>query len=111
MALTKVSYSMLTGAPVNVLDYGADSTGVSNSTTAIQAALDTQLPVYIPAGKYLINNLITKGNGQMVSGDGLDTELEIQTDVDGIQIGNENQTLQNLYRYVLNIILCELKMT
>ena len=26
MALTKVTYSMIEGAPVNVLDFGADST-------------------------------------------------------------------------------------
>ena len=38
MALTKVSYSMVTGAPVNVLDYGADPTGVANSTDAFAAA-------------------------------------------------------------------------
>ena len=28
MALTKVSYSMITGAPASVIDFGADPTGL-----------------------------------------------------------------------------------
>jgi hypothetical protein len=77
MALTKVSYSMIDGASVNVLDYGADPTGVADSTAAIQAAVDDlialaptlqvggstaepvftanpNLVVYFPYGKYYI---------------------------------------------------------
>lgn len=38
MSLTKVSYSMINGAPVNVMDFGADATGNTDSTAAIQAA-------------------------------------------------------------------------
>ena len=41
MSLTKVSYSMITGAPVNVLDFGADNTGATDSTAAIQAAVNS----------------------------------------------------------------------
>lgn len=41
MSLTKVSYSMTQGAPVNVLDFGADPTGTTDSTAAIQAAIDS----------------------------------------------------------------------
>lgn len=40
MALTKATYSMIEGAVVNILDYGADPTGVADSTAAIQAAFD-----------------------------------------------------------------------
>jgi len=39
MSLTKVSYSMIAGAEANILDFGADPTGVADSTTAIQAAI------------------------------------------------------------------------
>ena len=38
MSLTKVSYSMITGTPVNVLDFGAVGDGTTPDTTAINAA-------------------------------------------------------------------------
>lgn len=63
MSLTKTSYSMITGAPVNVLDYGADPTGTSNSTLAIQSAIDACSNngygggiVYVPSGIYLMGS-------------------------------------------------------
>lgn len=40
MSLTKVSYSMITGSPVNVLDFGAIGDGVNDDTNALQAAID-----------------------------------------------------------------------
>lgn len=55
MSLTKVSYSLINGAPINVLDYGADPTGVSDSTTALQAAVNAGSVVEFPAGEYLIS--------------------------------------------------------
>jgi hypothetical protein len=58
MALTKVSYSMITGAPANVIDYGADPTGVADSTNAIQAAIDANDLTYIPVGTFRIDGTI-----------------------------------------------------
>ena len=58
MALTKVSYSMIQGAPVNVLDFGAIGDGVANDTVAIQAALasmqSTGGELFFPKGTYKI---------------------------------------------------------
>jgi hypothetical protein len=41
MSLTKASYSMITGAPVNVMDFGAVADGTTNSTAAVQAAMNS----------------------------------------------------------------------
>jgi len=54
LSLTKASFSMIYGAPVNVLDYGADASGVADSTTAIQAAINAGTNIYFPSGIYLI---------------------------------------------------------
>lgn len=58
MALTKATYSMIQGAVVNVLDFGADPTGAASSTAAFQAAIDSLTNgggVYLPPGTYLLN--------------------------------------------------------
>jgi len=66
MSLTKVSYSMIEGASVNVLDYGADSTGVANSSSALDAAIlsfgTTGGILYFPPGEYLGKLTINKSN-------------------------------------------------
>lgn len=58
MSLTKATYSMISGAFYNVLDYGADRTGVTDSRAACQVAIDaaqsTGGTVYFPEGTYLI---------------------------------------------------------
>ena len=38
MSLTKVSFSMIDGATVNVLDHGAIGNGIADDTAAFQAA-------------------------------------------------------------------------
>lgn len=79
MGLTKVSYAMINGAPLNVLDYGADNTGTSNSTTAINNALTAAATkaqsVYFPAGTYLYNGGGLLQSGVVVFGDGRDASI------------------------------------
>jgi Pectate lyase superfamily protein/Periplasmic copper-binding protein (NosD) len=63
MSLTKVSYSMINGASVNVLDYGADSTGTNSASTALQSAIDSFSGsagvVYFPNGSYKLTANVT----------------------------------------------------
>jgi hypothetical protein len=59
MALTKVSQSLMQGRTVSVLDYGADPTGLTDSTAAFNAAIaaaSQTLPSTIDAGVTLICN-------------------------------------------------------
>lgn len=72
MSLTKASYSMIVGAPVNVLDHGADNTGVADSTAAIQAAIDslTVGTVVLPAGTYRTTANLNLKSGVNILGQG-----------------------------------------
>ena len=66
MSLTKVSYSMITGAPANVLDFGAVGDGTTDDTAAIQAALTTGRSVYLPQNTYAISaTLRLNSDGQI----------------------------------------------
>jgi hypothetical protein len=67
MSLTKVSYSMITGAPVNVLDYGAVGNGTVDDSAAFIAAATaagTNGAVLVPARTYNINNEVNILAGQ-----------------------------------------------
>jgi len=65
MALTKANNRMIDGASVNVLDYGADPTGTTDSQSAIQSAITAvgatgkAGKVFIPAGTYKVDSGIT----------------------------------------------------
>ena len=55
MSLTKVSYSMVGGAPPNVLDFGAVGDGVTNDTAAFILARAVNTRYFIPSGTYLLD--------------------------------------------------------
>lgn len=66
MSLTKATYSLVNGAPFNVLDYGADNTGANDSASAIQAAINAAGTsgggtIYFPSGDYKLNSEVTVG--------------------------------------------------
>lgn len=70
MSLTKVTYSMISGAITNVLDFGADNTGATDSSAAIQAAMVSlgHGTLFFPAGTYKCN--ITVGQSITIVGAG-----------------------------------------
>jgi hypothetical protein len=59
MSLTKVSYSMIQGAAYNVLDFGADPTGVASSLAAFNAAVANGGTVYVPSGTYNLDGKVS----------------------------------------------------
>jgi hypothetical protein len=73
MSLTKVTYSMIEGSPANVLDFGAVGDGVTDDTTAIQAAINSGAKnIYLPAGTYKTSaTLLVSGSGITIYGDGI----------------------------------------
>ena len=61
MALTKAHNRMISGAYVNVLDYGAVGDGITDDATAFQAAINANLGkiIIVPAGTYKIGTTLS----------------------------------------------------
>ena len=78
MSLTKVSYSMINGTPINAVDYGAANN--TDSTAAINLALAAGSDVYLPAGTFLISGPLNLG-GKRLFGEGVKTVLMLTADV------------------------------
>jgi hypothetical protein len=81
MSLTKVSYSMIQGAVINVLDFGATGNGSTDDTTAIQAALDsitTSGTVFFPAGTYIASTLSLSKSCSLVGAEYSSTTLKLK---------------------------------
>lgn len=83
MSLTKATYSLINGAPLNVLDYGAvadgnfsggSPTGTDNLAAfaaALTAAVTTNVnALYVPAGNYYLSGKITIPRGVTLFGAG-----------------------------------------
>lgn len=80
MALTKATYAMVDGAPVNVLDFGAVGDGVADDSAAFQAALDSGASsVYIPNGEYAIFTTLNVPMGVSITGSGAECVLRPKT--------------------------------
>lgn len=92
MALTKVTNSMVSGAPLNILDYGAvpnSEAAASANVVAIQAAIDAANAmgfgkvsgVYIPAGTFVIDGDITVKSYVALFGDGDQSIIKLKASV------------------------------
>lgn len=78
MSLTKATYSMINGAPINVLDFGAVGDGTTDDTNAIQDALTYVATkssvsnggtVFVPSGRYLIKKPLAIALGTTIQGE------------------------------------------
>lgn len=75
MSLTKATYSMIEGAPINVVDFGADPTGSADSTTAFNDALDAGNSIYVPTGTYTISSISIPNKQVSIHGDGANSTV------------------------------------
>jgi hypothetical protein len=105
MALTKATNSMISGATVNVLDYGADPTGVADSLAAFNAAVAAGSQIVIPVGTYKLTgkwsipaNKSVRGVGYNTTGSGPRPKLVPTAAVTGAAID-----LEGTYNYLDNI--------
>lgn len=83
MSLTKATFSMISGAFINVLDEGADRTGVVSSQSAIQSAINKADAagggvVYFPSGTYLIDSITAGKSKVALVGEGMYASQIIQ---------------------------------
>ena len=91
MSLTKVSFSMIDGAFVNVLDFGAIGDGTTDNSAAFQQAINyigaNNKTLYIPAGEYLINTqveIVNASNPITIFGQGKDTIIKTTATINGV---------------------------
>ena len=85
---------------VSVLDFGADPTGVADSTTAIQAAINslTAGTILIPVGNFLTGSLTLK-TGVSLVGQGPKSKLMVKTGTGDFLVGTSlvNVHLRDFY--------------
>lgn len=111
MSLTKVSYSMITGAPVNVRDFGAVGDGVTDDTATIQAAIDSIADdgvLIVPPGTYKITSTLTLAvlnKGARIVGIGQPTFnfVGLGASADGIQIIGANYRQSQIENIIVNL--------
>lgn len=71
MALTKATYSMIKGSFANVLDFGADPTGASDSLAAFNSAFQSASTVFVPEGTFLVSGPVQVPNNKNMFGSGI----------------------------------------
>jgi hypothetical protein len=83
---------------VSVQDFGADSTGVLDSTTAIQAAINSGKRVYVPKGVYKTSSALTiTANNTTIYGDGVGSVIQTNSlTADIFTLGNGSTEISGL---------------
>jgi len=90
---------MIAGTPNNVRDFGAKGDGITDDSAAIQAALDLQGRVYIPAGTYLVNTTLRIKSNTKLYGDGIEATI-LKEGGDGTTLPGMNTSILENQAYV-----------
>jgi hypothetical protein len=87
---------------VSVKDFGAVGDGVTDDAVAIQDAINSDKPIYFPAGIYLCSNQITKASGFFdIRGDGANiTEIQFDSSTTDAGFAFTQQTDQDYAKVV-----------
>lgn len=97
MPLTKVSFSMITGAVVNVKDFGAVGDGVTDDTAAIEAAansLQNGQTLLFPSGTYLISYIWPPHTDSSPNGIGRGKAVCYIHNLQNVTLQGENVTIK-----------------
>lgn len=82
---------------ISVKDFGAVGDGVTDDTAAIQAAANTTLPIFVPAGTYILSSAITFSGVAAVRGEGIGRSILQWSTTNGFEVtgvlGNNNPVL------------------
>jgi Pectate lyase superfamily protein len=89
--------SIWASADISVLDYGADPTGASDSTAAIQTACNVGGAVFFPRGNYHISQQINITLPGVYSGEGGATTITlVNPTVNGLAVNSANVTITDM---------------
>jgi len=102
MGITKVSFSLINGAPINVYDYGAIGDGLTDDTAALQAAIDAASgkQLWLGAGNFKITatlNLPQKIRVTGATNRGNDTRITAAFSGPALQFTNGSPTFLEMY--------------
>lgn len=96
MALTRLSYSMINGAPLNVKDAGAKGDNTTDDTAAIQSQVDIGGGIYVPDGQYRITDTITSDYSDAPS---IGVGSSVRYNIEGASLGNTSFSFDNDVAY------------